>query len=72
MEKWKGFASSAVVGSMQCSAASPCTGIEIEDVESGIVDPVNGTRPVNYLCDSVVDPVGFNCTGPPWAESNRR
>ncbi|KAJ3915995.1 pectin lyase fold/virulence factor [Lentinula edodes] len=72
VEKWKGFASSAVVGSMQCSAASPCTGIEIEDVENGIVDPVNGTRPVNYLCDSVVDPIGFNCTGPPWAESNRR
>ncbi|KAJ3759199.1 pectin lyase fold/virulence factor [Lentinula raphanica] len=72
LKRWRGTASSAVVGSMQCSAASPCTGIEIEGVEDGIVDPVNGTRPVNYLCDSVVDPVGFNCTGPPWVESNRR
>ncbi|KAJ3734483.1 pectin lyase fold/virulence factor [Lentinula guzmanii] len=72
LKRWRGTASSSVVGSMQCSAASPCTGIEIEDVEDGIVDPVNGTRPVNYLCDSVMDPVGFNCTGPPWLESNRR
>jgi galacturan 1,4-alpha-galacturonidase len=69
LERWAGTAVSDVVGSMQCSAASPCTGIEIEGID--IVDTVNNTAPSQYLCDSVVDPVGFNCTGPPWEENNR-
>ena len=66
---WTGTASSDVVASIQCSAAAPCTGFEISGVD--IVDTVNGTAPANYLCDSVVSPVGFNCTGPPWEENNR-
>ncbi|ROW06873.1 hypothetical protein VMCG_04074 [Cytospora schulzeri] len=66
---WTGTAASDVVAEIQCSGASPCTGIVIEGVD--IVDSVNGTRPANYLCDSVVDPVGFNCTGAPWGENNR-
>ena len=66
---WTGTAASDVVSDIQCSAASPCTGIVIEDVE--IIDSVNGTRPANYLCDNVVDPTGFNCTGLPWEENPR-
>ncbi|KAF2139457.1 glycoside hydrolase family 28 protein [Aplosporella prunicola CBS 121167] len=69
LRNWAGTAVSDVVASIQCSAASPCTGLEIEDVS--IVDTVNGTSPANYLCESVVDPKGFNCTGPPWEENNR-
>jgi galacturan 1,4-alpha-galacturonidase len=59
-----------VIADIQCSAASPCTGMEIVNVE-GIVDTVNGTKPANYLCDSVSNPVGFNCTGLPWEENSR-
>lgn len=66
---WTGTAASDVVSDIQCSAASPCTGIVIQDVD--IIDSVNGTRPANYLCDNVVDPTGFNCTGLPWEENPR-
>ncbi|EOD49415.1 putative pectin lyase-like protein [Neofusicoccum parvum UCRNP2] len=69
LENWSGDAVSDVVASIQCSAASPCTGVEIENIT--IVDSVNNTMPANYLCDSVVSPTGFNCTGPPWEENNR-
>lgn len=69
MLNWTGTAASDVVAEIQCSAASPCTGVMIQGVD--IVDTVNGTRPANYLCDSVVDPTGFNCTGAPWGENNR-
>lgn len=66
---WTGTAASDVVSDIQCSAASPCTGIVIDQVD--IIDSVNGTRPANYLCDNVVDPTGFNCTGLPWEENPR-
>lgn len=69
MLNWTGTAASDVVAEIQCSAASPCTGVVIQGVD--IVDTVNGTRPANYLCDSVVNPTGFNCTGAPWGENNR-
>lgn len=69
LRNWTGTAESDVVAELQCSAASPCTGIVIEDVD--LVNPVNGTAPANYLCDSVVRPTGFNCTGAPWEENNR-
>lgn len=69
LRHWTGTAASDVVAELQCSAASPCTGIVIEEVD--ILDPVNNTAPANYLCDSVVGPVGFNCTGLPWGENNR-
>lgn len=69
IRNWTGTAASDVVAELQCSAASPCTGIVIEDVQ--IVDSVNNTTPANYLCDSVVSPTGFNCTGAPWGENNR-
>lgn len=70
IRNWTGSAVSDVVGEMQCSGAAPCTGMVIENV-GGILDTVNGTVPRQYLCDSVVDPVGFNCTGPPFGENPR-
>lgn len=69
IEDWHGNGVSDVVADIQCSAASPCTGFEIEGIN--IVDTVNNTAPYNYLCDNVVDPVGFNCTGVPWEENSR-
>ncbi|KAK8210374.1 hypothetical protein M8818_003544 [Zalaria obscura] len=51
-----------VVAVLQCSAASPCRGVSIEGVR--LTDMVNGTVPAEYLCDSVVAPQGFGCTGP--------
>lgn len=69
MLNWSGTAASDVVAELQCSGASPCTGVVIEEVD--VVDSVNGTLPSNYLCDSVVDPSGFNCTGAPWGENSR-
>lgn len=69
IENWTGNGTSDVVASLQCSGDSPCTGIEIEGVS--ILDTVNDTMPANWLCDSVVDPIGFNCTGAPWGENSR-
>ncbi|KAI1076246.1 glycoside hydrolase family 28 protein [Whalleya microplaca] len=69
LEGWSGDGVSDVVASLQCSAASPCPGIEIEDIN--ILDTVNNTAPANYLCDNVVVPTGFQCTGLPWEENNR-
>lgn len=69
LRDWHGTATSDVVAELQCSAASPCTGMVIEGID--IVDTVNNTAPANYLCDSVVSPTGFNCTGAPWGENNR-
>ena len=71
IKNWSGTTTSDVIGDMQCSAAAPCTGITIEGVE-GLVDTVNGTLPSQYLCDSVVDPTGFNCTGAPYEENSRK
>ncbi|ETS76822.1 hypothetical protein PFICI_12209 [Pestalotiopsis fici W106-1] len=69
LRDWTGDCTSDVVADLQCSAAANCTGVEITGID--IIDTVNGTAPVNYLCDSVIDPVGFNCTGEPWEENSR-
>ena len=71
LKNWSGTTTSGVMADIQCSAASPCTGLHIENM-GGIVDTVNSTLPAIYLCDNVVDPVGFNCTGKPWEENPRR
>jgi galacturan 1,4-alpha-galacturonidase len=68
LQNWTGTAVSDVVGSIQCSAASPCTGMDIVAID--IFDTVNGTAPSQYLCDNVSS-VGFNCTGPTWEENSR-
>lgn len=39
----------------------PCTNLTIEGVD--IIDASNGTVVNQYLCDEVVDPIGWNCTG---------
>lgn len=70
MRNWSGTTTSDVIAEIQCSAASPCTGITIEGM-NGIIDTVNGTLPSNYLCSNVESPAGFNCTGEPWGENNR-
>ncbi|KAI1857450.1 hypothetical protein JX265_011185 [Neoarthrinium moseri] len=69
LEDWTGDCTSDVVADLQCSAASPCTGFEIDGID--IIDTVNNTAPSNYLCDSVVGPTGFTCTGEPWEENSR-
>lgn len=69
IRNWSGTTVSDVVAELQCSAASPCTGLSIEGID--LLDTVNNTAPYNYLCDSVVSPTGFNCTGAPWEENSR-
>ncbi|KAB8296270.1 hypothetical protein EYC80_009044 [Monilinia laxa] len=67
---WTGTATSDVIAELQCSGAAPCTGAVIKDM-GGLLDTVNNTRPAQYLCDSVVSPMGFNCTGLPYEENPR-
>ncbi|CAI6336906.1 unnamed protein product [Periconia digitata] len=50
------------VASLQCSGARPCTDVRIFGNE-GLRVKENGTVPGGYLCDNVVEPRGFNCTG---------
>ncbi|KAF2162971.1 glycoside hydrolase family 28 protein [Zasmidium cellare ATCC 36951] len=50
------------VVSFQCSGAAPCTGLSISN--NGFTVSSNGSVPSRYLCDNVVDPQGFECTGP--------
>ncbi|KAK2606875.1 hypothetical protein N8I77_005598 [Diaporthe amygdali] len=50
------------VASFQCSAVAPCTDIGIYDIN---VTFTNGTAAKDYLCGNVVNPQGFECTGPP-------
>ncbi|RDW59415.1 glycoside hydrolase family 28 protein [Coleophoma cylindrospora] len=69
LENWTGTCTSDVIAEIQCSAASPCTGIEITGMN--LVDTTNNTAPANYLCSNVVNPGGFNCTGAPWGENSR-
>lgn len=70
IEDWSGTTQVDVVGKLQCSAAAPCTGIAIENVNLEV--SANGTRASEYLCDSVVAPTGFNCTGPIVGEFNEK
>lgn len=50
------------VASFQCSAVAPCTDIGLYDIDVGFS---NGTAAPDYLCGNVVNPLGFECTGPP-------
>lgn len=50
------------VASFQCSAVAPCTDIGLYDID---VRFSNGTAAPGYLCGNVVNPEGFECTGPP-------
>jgi hypothetical protein len=66
---WTGTSTSAVLGELQCSGASPCTGIKFENVSIEI--PSNNTMANHYLCGNVTDPIGFECTDGLWEENNR-
>ncbi|KAI9656253.1 MAG: hypothetical protein M1821_004916 [Bathelium mastoideum] len=52
----------ATVAQIQCSAASPCTGFEIEDVN--LTDDSDGKVAEEYECDNVENPQGFVCAAP--------
>ncbi len=49
------------VATLQCSAEAPCTNISLFDNDLWALDQ---DRPSDsYLCEEVVNPCGFNCTG---------
>lgn len=56
----KGYVSTSYVADMKCSAAAPCTGIEIENIN---LTKLNATGAVvsEYECSSVEDTLGFSC-----------
>ncbi|KAL9084558.1 MAG: hypothetical protein Q9159_005176 [Coniocarpon cinnabarinum] len=54
-------ADNGVVAKMDCSGASNCTNIAIERID--LKDASSGAEASQYLCDHVVDPIGFMCTG---------
>lgn len=60
LRNWKGTVKNSLVASLQCSAAAPCHNISMAGLG---LKMANGTAPKKYLCDNVVDPVGFKCTG---------
>ncbi|TVY78246.1 Alpha-L-rhamnosidase rgxB [Lachnellula suecica] len=55
-----GYVGTSYVASMQCSADSPCTGIEIEDVDVHHLT-TDGTLDDLYICKNVEDTIGFSC-----------
>ncbi|KAL1303108.1 hypothetical protein AAFC00_006547 [Neodothiora populina] len=65
---WRGTSLTGVVGQLQCSAASPCYGLDMQDVQITVAD--SGDAATEYLCDSVEAPIGFSCTGPIVGENN--
>lgn len=56
-----GDVGTSYIADMQCSAASPCEGIEIEgvDVRDVAVDPYAAAG--SYSCKNVVNTTGFSC-----------
>ncbi|KAI1308024.1 galacturan 1,4-alpha-galacturonidase B [Xylaria venustula] len=56
----KGTTDSSRVASLQCSAVAPCTDIDIFDTDLALS---NGTLAAEYLCGSVVNQTGWQCTG---------
>jgi galacturan 1,4-alpha-galacturonidase len=55
-----GYVGTSYIASMQCSADSPCTGIEIEDVNVHHLTPT-GALDTLYTCKNVEDTIGFSC-----------
>ncbi|EME40324.1 glycoside hydrolase family 28 protein [Dothistroma septosporum NZE10] len=49
------------VARLQCSAAAPCTGVDISDVNMTVLG--TGGPATEYLCSNVVNPTGFTCGG---------
>ncbi|KAI1126887.1 family 28 glycoside hydrolase [Nemania abortiva] len=69
LENWAGTTTSAVLAELQCSGASPCTGIKYNNVSAYI--PSNNTMANHYLCGNVSETIGFECTDGLWEENNR-
>jgi len=68
IENWTGTSQSEVIGELQCSGVSPCKGMSFQDIN--LASSTGGKAPNQYICDSVVAPQGFNCTGPIVSENN--
>lgn len=68
LDTWTGTDHSDAMVALQCSAASPCYNIGLNNLS--FLDSVNKTTPRHYCCDSVEDAIGFNCTDPIWGENN--
>jgi polygalacturonase len=56
-----GTTRSSTIATLQCSGAVNCTDIEI--FENDLTVQNTGTKADRYLCKSVQEPRGFNCTG---------
>ena len=52
-----GFVGTSYIAYMQCSADSPCTDIEISNIDL----TKNGTLIDEYHCSNVEDEIGFTC-----------
>lgn len=51
------------IATLQCSAVAPCSNIHLFDNDLYALD--QHLKPADsYLCEQVVNPTGFNCTGP--------
>ncbi|GAB7352173.1 hypothetical protein MBLNU459_g2654t1 [Dothideomycetes sp. NU459] len=68
LANWSGSQNSPNVATLQCSAASPCYNVSIHNVT--VENLTNNTIANQYQCDSVMNPSGFNCTGPITGENN--
>jgi hypothetical protein len=49
------------VARLQCSARVPCTGVRLADFQMTVMS--TGQKATAYLCNNVVKPMGFTCTG---------
>ncbi|USW56092.1 Putative glycoside hydrolase, family 28, pectin lyase/virulence factor [Septoria linicola] len=59
--KAKGTLKGDRVATLQCSAEAPCTNINLFDNDLWALD--QNIPSYSYLCEEVVNPTGFNCTG---------
>lgn len=55
----RGTVSTSAVATLKCSAAAPCSNIDIQDVKLVQAD---GTAASGYLCRNVLTRIGFTCT----------
>ncbi|KAK3937520.1 galacturan 1,4-alpha-galacturonidase B, partial [Diplogelasinospora grovesii] len=59
-----GASKSATLASFQCSAVRPCYNLTITDADVTYTSSTGTAQATGYLCGNVVDPIGWNCTGP--------
>lgn len=56
-----GDVGTSYIASMQCSADSPCSDIEIEDVDLTDVETTPYTVTDKFECQNVLNTTGFSC-----------